>query len=97
MLFTMGLPVFFMELSLGQYSGLGPVEAYKRMAPAFGGLGMCNIAVITMVTIYYMVLTSWTLFYTFASFSKKLSWAYCDNDFNTESKFTNCNCCDFIL
>ncbi|XP_034937578.1 sodium- and chloride-dependent glycine transporter 1-like [Chelonus insularis] len=88
MLITMGLPIFFMELCMGQYTGVGPVEAYKRMSPAFGGIGLCTLVVIAFVTVYYMVLISWTLFYTFASFSKKLSWAYCDNDFNTEKCYS---------
>lgn len=83
----MGLPIFFMELCIGQYTGMGPMEAYRRMSPAFGGLGICTLVVIALVTVYYMVIIAWTLFYTFASFSTKLAWAYCDNDFNTPGNF----------
>ncbi|XP_016911540.2 sodium- and chloride-dependent glycine transporter 1-like isoform X8 [Apis cerana] len=83
MLITMGLPIFFLELAVGQYSGLGPNEAFKRMAPALEGLGYCTLVVILLVMVYYMVIVAWTLFYTFLSFLPKLSWAYCDNDFNT--------------
>ncbi|XP_026301439.1 sodium-dependent proline transporter isoform X4 [Apis mellifera] len=83
MLITMGLPIFFLELAVGQYSGLGPNEAFKRMAPALEGLGYCTLIVILLVMVYYMVIVAWTLFYTFLSFLPKLSWAYCDNDFNT--------------
>lgn len=86
MLVTMGLPIFFLELSIGQYTGLGPVESFGRMAPAFRGLGWCTLVVIGLVTVYYMVLVGWTLFYTFASFSSKLAWAYCDNEFNTKGE-----------
>ena len=42
MLFAMGLPIFFLELTIGQYSGLGPNKAFQRMAPIFHG--KCNIA-----------------------------------------------------
>lgn len=87
MLITMGLPIFYLELCLGQYTGVGPVEAYGRMARGFRGIGCCTLVVIALVTVYYMVLVSWTLFYTFASFSPSLRWAYCNNDFNTESEF----------
>ncbi|XP_061942078.1 sodium- and chloride-dependent glycine transporter 2-like isoform X7 [Apis cerana] len=66
-----------------KYSGLGPNEAFKRMAPALEGLGYCTLVVILLVMVYYMVIVAWTLFYTFLSFLPKLSWAYCDNDFNT--------------
>jgi solute carrier family 6 amino acid transporter-like protein 5/7/9/14 len=41
MLFAMGLPIFFLELAIGQYSGLGPNKAFQRMAPIFQG--NCNI------------------------------------------------------
>lgn len=86
MLLTMGLPIFFLELVIGQYSRVGPTLAFSRMAPAFQGLGYCTIVVIGLVTTYYMVITSWTLFYTIASFSPRLAWAYCDNDWNTNSE-----------
>lgn len=89
MLITMGLPIFFLELSIGQYTGLGPIKAFSRMAPAFHGLGHCTLVVIFFVMIYYMVIVAWTLFYTFASFSSKLSWAYCDNDFNTNNCYSS--------
>lgn len=89
MLITMGLPIFFLELAVGQYSGLGPNEAFKRMAPALEGLGYCTLVVILLVMVYYMVIVAWTLFYTFLSFLPKLSWAYCDNDFNTNRKYTD--------
>ncbi|XP_076630222.1 sodium- and chloride-dependent glycine transporter 1 isoform X3 [Colletes latitarsis] len=88
MLITMGLPIFFLELAIGQYSGLGPNEAFTRMAPAFQGLGYSTLVVIMLVMIYYMVIVAWSLFYTFASFFPKLSWAYCDNDFNTNNCYS---------
>ncbi|XP_070160726.1 sodium-dependent proline transporter [Polyergus mexicanus] len=88
MLFTMGLPIFFLELCMGQYTGLGPIKAFSRMAPAFHGLGYCTLVVIFLVLIYYMIIIAWILFYTFASFSPKLAWAHCDNDFNTKDCYS---------
>lgn len=85
----MGLPIFFLELAIGQYSGLGPNEAFTRMAPALEGLGYCTLVVILLVMVYYMVIVAWTLFYTFVSFVPKLGWAYCDNDFNTNGKYAD--------
>ncbi|XP_057336654.1 sodium- and chloride-dependent glycine transporter 2-like [Microplitis mediator] len=83
MLITMGIPIFYLEVAVGQYTGLGPFEIYKSLAPAFGGVGICTLIVIALVSIYYMVLMSWILSYIVASFYPKLAWAYCDNDFNT--------------
>ncbi|XP_029039505.2 sodium- and chloride-dependent glycine transporter 1-like isoform X2 [Osmia bicornis bicornis] len=88
MLITMGLPIFFLELAIGQYSGLGPNEAFTRIAPAFQGVGYCTLVVILLVMVYYMVIVAWTLFYTFVSFMPKLKWAYCDNDFNTNDCYS---------
>lgn len=37
MVLVIGLPIFFAELFVGQYSGLGPILAYGRLAPFFQG------------------------------------------------------------
>lgn len=43
MVFVIGLPLFFAELFVGQYSGLGPTKAYQRLAPFFHGkYNICN-------------------------------------------------------
>lgn len=38
MVFVIGIPIFFAELFVGQYSGLGPIKAYKFLSPLFKGL-----------------------------------------------------------
>ena len=37
MLLFIGIPAFLMELTLGQYSALGPVTVYSNLAPLFKG------------------------------------------------------------
>lgn len=37
MVFVIGLPMFLSELFVGQYSGLGPNQAYQYLAPFFHG------------------------------------------------------------
>ena len=37
MLLCAGLPLFFMELALGQYASLGPNILFPKIAPFFGG------------------------------------------------------------
>merc|ERR1711971_1240425 len=39
MLVIAGLPIFFLELYIGQYAGLGPIKLFGRMAPFMKGLG----------------------------------------------------------
>ncbi|XP_031640366.1 sodium- and chloride-dependent GABA transporter 1-like isoform X2 [Contarinia nasturtii] len=89
MVFVIGMPIFFSELFVGQYSGLGPNQAYEYLAPLFHGLGYCTLIVITFVTVYYMVIISWIVFYFVASFSPNLGWGYCDHEFNTDGCYSS--------
>ena len=43
MLFAAGLPVFFLEIAIGQYAGVGPIKLFGRLAPALRGLGFVSI------------------------------------------------------
>ena len=58
-----GLPLVFMELSLGQYTGHGPIQVFGRLAPALRTLGWAMVAVTTITAIYYNVILAWSLFY----------------------------------
>lgn len=86
MLLLMGTPIFLLELLVGQYSGLGPDKVFRHLAPIFTGLGYCCLVVIYLITIYYMVIVSWTSFYFFASFTLDLGYGRCNNDFNSDGK-----------
>lgn len=89
MLFLIGLPIFFLELAIGQYAGLGPIEAFQRISPFFHGLGYCTLVVITLITVYYQVIVAWALFYIFNSFSYELGWGSCKHDFNSPRCYSN--------
>ena len=79
MLLFAGMPLFFMELALGQYSGLGPTKVFGRMVPIFKGLGFSMVSVTFFVSTYYNMIMAWTLFYMFSGFTSDLPWATCDN------------------
>ena len=38
MLFLVGIPIFFLELAIGQFSGIGPTDVFHKMAPLFQGI-----------------------------------------------------------
>lgn len=78
-----GLPLFFLELAIGQYGGLGPNKLFGRIAPAFKGLGYGMLFISFLVVIYYNMIIAWTLFYTFAGFTSQLPWEFCGNDYNS--------------
>ncbi|KAJ1532232.1 hypothetical protein ONE63_000849 [Megalurothrips usitatus] len=88
MLSLIGLPIFFLELAIGQYAGLGPIEAFQRISPFFHGLGYCTLVVITLITVYYQVIVAWAMIYIFNSFSYELGWGSCKHDFNSERCFS---------
>ena len=79
MLFFAGLPLFFMELVLGQYSRQGPTKVFGRIAPLFKGLGLAMLGATFFVGIYYNVIIGWTLFYMFKGFTSELPWVHCTN------------------
>ena len=83
MLLLAGLPLFFLELGIGQYGGLGPNKLFGRIAPAFKGLGYGMLFVTLLVAIYYNMIIAWTLFYTFAGFTSQLPWEFCGNEYNS--------------
>ncbi|XP_063875978.1 sodium- and chloride-dependent glycine transporter 2-like isoform X6 [Scylla paramamosain] len=83
MLFVAGIPVFFMELSIGQYVSLGPTVLFYKLAPIFSGLGWAMVILAYFTSIYYNVILGWSFFYLIFSFYSMLPWSHCDNDFNS--------------
>ena len=86
MLFGTGLPLFFMELALGQYAGQGPTKLFGKLAPIFKGLGFSMLLVAFLVSIYYNMIIAWALYYLGNSFSSTLPWL---NGTNSTDYFYN--------
>nr|XP_060460426.1 sodium- and chloride-dependent glycine transporter 2 [Panthera onca] len=82
MLALAGLPIFFLEVSLGQFASQGPVSVWKAI-PALQGCGIAMLIISVLIAIYYNVIICYTLFYLFASFVSVLPWGSCNNPWNT--------------
>ncbi|XP_013379913.2 sodium-dependent proline transporter [Lingula anatina] len=82
-LFTCAIPLYFMELAIGQYSASSPMTAW-RICPLFKGLGYAMILVSGILCIYYNVILTWVLFYLAMSFGTEVPWGGCGNWWNTE-------------
>ncbi|XP_019647388.1 PREDICTED: sodium- and chloride-dependent glycine transporter 2-like [Branchiostoma belcheri] len=83
MLLLSGLPLFLMELALGQFSSQGPISVWK-LSPIFKGVGIAMFTISSLIGIYYIVLLAYSLFYLFASFTSELPWnTGCTNAWNT--------------
>ncbi|XP_075547411.1 sodium-dependent proline transporter-like [Dermacentor variabilis] len=71
-----GRPIYYVELLLGQFSGQGPLGAF-RMSPMFQGnaFGMMWGAFVT--TIYYQMIITYAVLYFYHSFKSPLPWTDC--------------------
>ncbi|XP_076110337.1 sodium- and chloride-dependent glycine transporter 1-like [Mytilus galloprovincialis] len=76
MLFITGIPLVFMELSLGQYCSSGIVTLWKA-SPIFQGVGWAMFVVSVLISVYYNMIIAYTLYFLFASFAKILPWSAC--------------------
>ncbi|KAI0215923.1 Sodium- and chloride-dependent glycine transporter 1 [Lamellibrachia satsuma] len=84
MIGLIGMPLLFMEYSLGQYFGIGSLSIFKKVCPLFQGVGIGYIVLNALVCIYYNVIIALSLYYLFGSFQAVLPWSTCDNEWNTE-------------
>ena len=83
LLFTVGLPLFFLEISIAQYSKFGPLEVWK-VVPLFQGIGISSLLIAAFISMYYNVLICYSLIYAISSFMPTLPWTKCDNSWNNE-------------
>ncbi|XP_044263788.1 sodium-dependent noradrenaline transporter-like isoform X2 [Tribolium madens] len=77
------VPLFYMELILGQFNRQGPISLW-RICPLFKGVGFCAVLVAFYVSFYYNVIIAWALYFLGTSFSPDLPWLHCNNTWNTE-------------
>ncbi|XP_038151364.1 sodium- and chloride-dependent GABA transporter ine isoform X2 [Cyprinodon tularosa] len=89
MVFLCGIPLLFMEFSVGQYSRLGPVHAFAKICPLFKGVGLATVVISFVFCTFYNVLMSWALFYLFNSFRETLPWSTCNNTWNAVGNCSN--------
>ncbi|XP_048579087.1 LOW QUALITY PROTEIN: sodium- and chloride-dependent GABA transporter 1 [Nematostella vectensis] len=88
-----GVPLFFMELALGQYLSLGPIGVWTAMCPMSRGVGFAMIMISFLVSIYYNIIIAWAILFLYNSFRAQVPWKTCDNDWNSpfcrEKRFGN--------
>ncbi|XP_075117701.1 sodium- and chloride-dependent glycine transporter 1-like [Leptodactylus fuscus] len=84
MLVFCGIPLFFMELSFGQFASQGCLGVW-RVSPMFKGVGYGMMVVSTYIGIYYNVVICIAFYYFFMSMNRVLPWTYCNNPWNTDN------------
>jgi len=74
-----GIPLFFLEVAVGQYIGKGGMSVVGQLAPMFKGVGYSAMMMVFLENVYYIIVVTWTLFYLFNSFTDfpSLPWSDC--------------------
>lgn len=82
-----GVPLFYMELALGQFHRSGCISIWKHICPIFKGIGFAICIIALYIAFYYNTIMAWALYYLLSSFRSVLPWTTCTNSWNT----VNCN------
>lgn len=84
MLILEGVPLFLIELGLGQRMRQGALGVWNTIHPWLGGIGIASCIVTFFVALYYNVIITWCVYYLFNSleavtikFGESLPWAKC--------------------
>lgn len=77
-----GMPLFYMELALGQFNREGAAGVWK-ICPVLKGVGFTVILISLYVGFFYNVIIAWALRYFFSSFAAELPWTHCNNTWNS--------------
>uniref|UniRef100_A0A3P9HH39 Transporter n=1 Tax=Oryzias latipes TaxID=8090 RepID=A0A3P9HH39_ORYLA len=88
-LVTCGIPLFFLETSLGQFTSQGGITCWRKICPLFEGIGYGSQVVVLYTGVYYIIILAWTLLYLFSSFGSELPWVSCNNSWNTGNTKTS--------
>ncbi|XP_078536150.1 sodium-dependent serotonin transporter [Lissotriton helveticus] len=85
-----GIPLFYMELALGQYHRNGCISIWKKICPIFKGIGFAICVIALYIAFYYNTIMAWALYYLLSSFTSELPWTSCNNAWNTP------NCTNYL-
>lgn len=84
MLVLEGVPIFLLELGIGQRIRLGSIGVWNKIHPWIGGIGIGSTVISFLVGLYYNTIIAWCLYYFFNSFQPTLPWAECPMENGTE-------------
>ncbi|GAB0089144.1 Transporter [Sergentomyia squamirostris] len=81
MLAIQGIPIFYLELAIGQRLRKGAIGVWQQVSPYLGGIGISSAVVSYIVALYYNTIIAWCLIYFLHSFESPLPWAECPKRF----------------
>ncbi|EYC20898.1 hypothetical protein Y032_0020g125 [Ancylostoma ceylanicum] len=94
-MFFIGIPLVYLEMSLGQFTSLNAIVVFKRMAPLFSGVGVSMTLLSIIVTI-----TDHLALYNFVAIVgntiqmnlNEMPWHRCNNFFDSEDCKSRTSC-----
>lgn len=63
MLAIEGIPIFYLELAIGQRIRKGAIGVWSEVSPYLAGIGISSAVVSFNVALYYNTIIAWCLFY----------------------------------
>ncbi|KAJ8290838.1 hypothetical protein GJAV_G00018180 [Gymnothorax javanicus] len=90
MLVIEGIPLFYMELAVGQKMRLGSIGAWNAISPYLGGIGVASVVTSIFLCLYYNIINGWAFWYLFHSFQGVLPWAECSINENRTGYLEEC-------
>ncbi|XP_028436367.1 sodium- and chloride-dependent transporter XTRP3A isoform X2 [Perca flavescens] len=90
MLILEGIPLFYLELAVGQKMRLGSIGAWTAISPYLGGVGLASVVTSLYLCLYYNVINAWSFWYLFHSFQSVLPWADCPINSNRTGFLEEC-------
>nr|XP_008196787.1 PREDICTED: sodium-dependent nutrient amino acid transporter 1 [Tribolium castaneum] len=91
-----GRPLYYMEMSLGQFSNRGNIRFFKSLSPYLKGVGYAQVIGAGFVATYYCCLMAITLFYLVNSFTGDLPWSTCKEEWLADLDKEHKQCVDAI-
>ncbi|CAG5108778.1 Similar to Slc6a18: Sodium-dependent neutral amino acid transporter B(0)AT3 (Mus musculus) [Cotesia congregata] len=84
MLILEGIPIFLIELGIGQRLRQGAFGVWNTIHPCLGGIGISSCIVTFFVALYYNIIIAWCFFYFFSSLRSTLAWTDCPKNTTTD-------------
>ncbi len=79
-----GIPIVFLEMSVGQFTSTGPLTCWK-MVPIFRGIGLCMNIVNGYLNIYYNMIIAYSCYFLVLSLTSQLPWEKCNPEWSSPS------------
>ncbi|XP_044599319.1 sodium- and chloride-dependent transporter XTRP3 isoform X1 [Cotesia glomerata] len=106
MLILEGIPIFLIELGIGQRLRQGAFGVWNTIHPCLGGIGISSCIVTFFVALYYNIIIAWCFFYFFSSLravgriftlnlnksiESTLAWTDCPKNTTTDDYIEECS------